>query len=43
MGEPGGPTQGGVRRAAGGSGVEVSAIRPSITGDDLRRPGRQDD
>jgi hypothetical protein len=24
-------------------GVEVSAIRPSITGDDLWRPGRQDD
>jgi hypothetical protein len=41
MGELGGPTEGG--GAASGSGVGVSAIRPSITGDDLRRPGRQDD
>jgi hypothetical protein len=39
MGELGGSREGGVRRAVGGSGVEVSAIRPSITGGDLRRLG----
>jgi Family of unknown function (DUF6463) len=39
-----GPSGGGPLRApSSGPGVEVSAIRPSITGDDLRRPGRQDD
>jgi AcrR family transcriptional regulator len=42
MGELGGPREGGARRPVSGPGVEVSAIRPSITGDDLRRPGRHD-
>jgi hypothetical protein len=39
MGELGGPKEGGVRRAASGSGVEVSAIRPRVTGDDLQGRG----